>query len=393
MINKQKLTIGLTVFVDVFGLGIIIPVLPIFLHDMIQSPFWIEMFFTIYALCGFVAAPILGALSDRFGRRPILILSIAGTAIGWWIFSLGSSSIIFLVIGRIIDGITSGNISTAQSYLIDISKDAKERTANLGMIGAIFGIAFITGPAIGGLLSKISLMTPFFITSVLATINAISAYFFLPETNLNRDHSRKISFNPFKDMTSAFADTRIRLLLIVWGIYTLCFGLVQSVFSLYGHLAFDFSATTNGVLMAVSGLVIALNQGFLLKKVWLKYFPEKLLSIGSTIALGIAYLFMAVHSIFFLVIGLILSSFGQSLTRVLNNSAVSHLAPPHKVGQMMGVLQSIMFFTAILSPILGGIALEYSLILPWFISAGLMLVAFVLLRIEYIQLKKAHMEI
>jgi len=212
--KRGKITIGITVLVDVIGMGIVIPVLPVFLHTFTSSPFWIEMFFTIYALFGFFAAPVLGALSDKYGRRLILILSIFGTAIGWFIFALGSKSLICLVIGRIIDGITSGNISTAQSYMIDSSKDPKERAGNLGFIGALFGVGFIIGPAIGGILAKISLLTPFWVTAVIALINAISAYLFLPESPAEKDHARKISLNPFKDIWKAFhRDSKIKNLL------------------------------------------------------------------------------------------------------------------------------------------------------------------------------------
>ncbi|MFA6917810.1 MAG: MFS transporter [Candidatus Gracilibacteria bacterium] len=389
--SRGKIIIGLTVFVDVVGIGIVIPVLPVFLHGYIDSPFWIEMFFAIYAFCGFFAAPILGALSDKYGRRLILILSIFGTAVGWFIFALGSKSLICLVIGRIIDGITSGNISTAQSYMVDISKNKIERTKNLGFIGAIFGIGFIVGPAIGGVLSKFSLLLPFFFTAGLATLNAVSAYLFLPESHAQRDHERKISMNPFKDIFGAFGISSIRPLLISWFLYTICFGIVQAAFSLYGYLAFGFSPTMNGAIMAMIGVVIAINQGFLLKNLWLKYFSENRLAIMSTLWLMAAYGLMAIHSIYVLIIALILSAFGQSLTRVINNSSVSHLVPPKQVGTIMGVMQSIMFLSAILAPIIGGIALEYNLMLPWLISAGLMVIALVIIQTHYSKMKKIEL--
>jgi len=388
MQKKAKLIIVMTVFLDVVGIGIVIPGLPIYLENFTKSPFLIETFFAIYAICGFIAAPILGGLSDKYGRRPVLILSIIGTAIGWLIFSMGSKSMIFLVIGRIIDGITSGNISTAQTYLVDISKTPKERTANLGLIGAVFGVGFIIGPGIGGILSKISITLPFWTTAIMASLNALAAYMFLPETNQNKNANRKISINPFSDMKKVFANKSVRIVLVVWALYTLCFGIMQSIFSLYGHLAHDFSPSTNGLLLTLTGFVIALNQGFLLKKIWLKFFHEKTIEIFGVLALVISYALIALNSVYLLIFALIVSSFAQSLVRVVNNSNLSHLSPPENVGETMGVAQSIMFLSAIISPLIGGLALEHSLSLPWIISSILMLIAFVILKIEHLKWTK-----
>jgi len=380
MIKRAKLIIAMTVFIDVVGVGIVIPGLPIFLHGLISSPFLIETFFTIYAFFGFFAAPVLGGLSDKYGRRPVLILSILGTAIGWFIFAMGSKSLIFLIIGRIIDGITSGNISTAQTYLIDISETHKERTANLGILGAVFGIGFIIGPSLGGLLSKISLVTPFWVAAVLALINTILAYVFLPETNKNKNIHRKISINPFGDFGKVFANKSTQTFLIVWLLYMTCFGLIQSVFSLYGHLAHDFSATVNGIFLGGMGLIIALNQGLLLKHFWLKFFKEKKITLMWTLILVVSYILMAFQSVPLLIFAMILGSFGQSLLRVINNSTISHLSPKDKVGETMGVVQSITFFAMIISPLIGGAALELNLNLPWVIAVFLMGAAFILLQ-------------
>lgn len=380
MHKRAKIIIAMTVLMDVIGMGIVMPGMPIFLHGLISSPFLIETFFVIYAFFGFFAAPILGGLSDKYGRRPVLIISILGTAIGWFIFALGSKSLIFLVIGRVIDGITSGNISTAQTYLIDISETHKERTSNLGILGAVFGVGFIIGPSLGGLLSKISLVTPFWVAAILALINVILAYSFLPETNKNKNAQRKISPNPFVDFKKVFANKSIRIFLIVWFLYMTGFGLIQAVFSLYGHLAYNFSAAINGAFLGGTGLIIALNQGFLLKNFWLKFFQEKKITLWWTLILVVAYSLMALQYIPLLIFAMILSSFGQSLLRVINNSTISHLSPKDKVGETMGVVQSITFFALIISPLIGGVALEFNLNLPWMIAAVLMMAAFILLQ-------------
>jgi len=384
-VGKAKFIIAMTVFIDVLGIGIVAPGLPIYLKGLIESPFWIESFFTVYALCGFFAAPILGALSDRYGRRPVLLSSILGTSIGWFIFALGSGNIIFLVLGRVIDGFTSGNISTAHTYLVDIAKTPQERTTNLGIIGAVFGIGFIIGPGIGGVLSKVSVVLPFYITACLALVNVIAAYFFLPETNMSKDHSRKVNLNPFTDIKKIFANSSIRVFFVVWALYSLCFAIMQSVFSLYGSIAYGFSATTNGLFLTLSGVLIAINQGFLLKNLWLKKFSEKQLEVWGSLVLALSYLAIMFGNFYLLIAGLVFSSFAQALVRVVNNSTISRLSPQDKLGETMGVVQSIMFLSAIVAPLVGGVALEFSVKLPWFISGVLMICAFLILNIRYLR--------
>ncbi|PJA86559.1 MAG: tetracycline resistance MFS efflux pump, partial [Candidatus Moranbacteria bacterium CG_4_9_14_3_um_filter_42_9] len=152
-LQKEKIIIISTVFVDVLGIGIIIPVLPFYLERFESGAMMLTALFSVFSLCSFLSAPVLGALSDRIGRRPVLLLSIFSTAVGWFVFaSAGKIWVLFL--GRIIDGMAAGNFPIAQSYLSDISKNEKERTANFGVIGAIFGIAFIVGPVFGSLLSS-----------------------------------------------------------------------------------------------------------------------------------------------------------------------------------------------------------------------------------------------
>lgn len=160
VINKQKLIILFTVFVDVIGIGVIIPILPFYVESFGASPLMVGLLFGVYSFFSFFSGPLLGSFSDRRGRRPVLIISILSSAIGWLVFA-SAKSIFFLFLGRIIDGLAVGNFSTAQSYLSDIAKNDKERTTNLGLVGAIFGIGFIIGPMLGGFLGSISETLPF----------------------------------------------------------------------------------------------------------------------------------------------------------------------------------------------------------------------------------------
>src|SRR5499433_3698267 len=172
--------IFITVFIDLVGFGIVIPILPLYAERMHASPAVIGLLLAVYSAMQFIFAPILGKLSDSVGRRPVLLARIVGSAIGFLIMGL-AGSLWLLFLARIIDGITGGNISTAQAYIADITPPEK-RSSGMGLIGAAFGLGFIFGPAIGGLLSHISLGAPFIFASALAACNAVALFFLLPES-------------------------------------------------------------------------------------------------------------------------------------------------------------------------------------------------------------------
>lgn len=197
--QKIKILVLATFFLDVVGIGIALPLLPIYLHDITQSEFFAAAFFSLYSFFGFLASPILGALSDRYGRKPVLIGSLFGASLGWFLFAFGHS-ILWLLSGRIIAGLASGNISAAQSALSDISKTKEERAVNFGLIGATFGMAFIVGPSLGGLLSEISIVLPFYLTAVLSFINAIAVVLFFPETIKNETQTIPFLFIRFQGL-------------------------------------------------------------------------------------------------------------------------------------------------------------------------------------------------
>ena len=173
------------VFIDLIGFGIVIPVLPLYAERFGASPLVVGCLLAVYSLMQMVFAPILGRWSDRIGRRPVLLVSIIGSSIGFLLMGM-ARALPLLFMGRIIDGITGGNISTAQAYIADITP-AHERSKGMGLIGAAFGLGFIFGPAIGGVMSHFSLSAPLLFAAGLAAVNAVAVYLFLPES-LSREH-------------------------------------------------------------------------------------------------------------------------------------------------------------------------------------------------------------
>lgn len=369
--QREKLIIIFTVLVDILGFGIVIPILPFYVTSFGATPFTVTMLFSAFAFFAFLSSPFLGALSDKVGRRRVLLVSIASTAVGWVVFA-SATSVAFLFVGRIIDGAAAGNFTVAQSALVDISRNDKERAANLGLIGATFGIGFMLGPLLGGLLSTVSHSFPFWIAGALATVNTVLAFFFLPETHTKRDPEIPISINPLAPLARAARNMELRPFFISWILFGISFMASQSVFSLYAEAAFGFSAFATGLLFSGVGAFTALNQAVLLKSLWLKYFDEASLEFLMTIALGLALLLMAMKILILFYLALMLMASAQSVLRVVITSRVAGIAPPHMKGEILGIMTSLMAASMVLAPVIAGSLYEINIAFPFFLGAILM---------------------
>jgi DHA1 family tetracycline resistance protein-like MFS transporter len=367
-VKREKLIIIGAVLVDVIGFGIVIPILPFYVQEFSSSPTTVTMLFAAFSLCAFVSAPFLGALSDRIGRRPVLILSICSTAVGWLVFA-SATSVAFLFVGRIIDGAAAGNFTTAQSYLVDISKDDKERSANLGVIGAVFGVGFMLGPVLGGVLSKFGHATPFWFAGGLAALNATLAFFFLPETHHHRNE-KPLSINPLAPLIRAANDTRARPLYISWAMFALSFTTSQAVFALFVRKNFGFDSFTTGMTFTAVGLVVAVNQVVLLKRFWLHRFSEYQLEVIMISGLMVGALMVATKSLALFAISLLLAGTGQSVLRVVLTSQIAGTADQKTKGEKLGILSSLMAAMMFAGPILAGPMFEWNDTLPYFAGAA-----------------------
>ena len=374
--TRAKISILFTVAIDVLGFGIVIPILPYYVREFGASPSTVTILFASFSLCSFLSAPFLGALSDRWGRRPVLILSILSTAIGWFVFA-GATSIPILFLGRVIDGIAAGNFVIAQSYMVDISRTENERTANLGLVSAVFGTGFLLGPMLGGTLSKVSHAFPFWMAGLLASLNCAIALLMLPESHTSRRGLRPLGFNPLGPLRTAILDKRLRLVYGTWLLFALAFVTGQSVFALFAMDVFGFSAFQTGMAFAVVGMVVVLNQTLLLKRFWVKRFVDMQLVTIMLTVLGIALLCIASEIEWLFYVSLVGLGTGQAVLRVVITSQVAGASDPAEKGEKLGILSALMSFAMVVAPVLAGTLFEIDHAIPYVLAALLLFVAVV----------------
>src|SRR3954467_6098376 len=261
--NRSPLIVILTtVFIDLVGFGIVIPVLPFYAEGtrFNATPRMVGLLFASYSIMQLVFSPILGRLSDKYGRRPVLLLSIIGTGIGFLILGF-ATTLWMLFIGRVLDGITGGNISTAQAYIADVTTP-ENRAKGMGMIGAAFGLGFIFGPAIGGILSRWGIAVPFLFAAGLALANATLLYFTLPET-VTKDHPARASAatGRWGQLFEALKQSRLAFVLAIYFLFITAFSIMTSSFALFTMFRFGFDAHDTGWLFVYVGVIGAIIQG------------------------------------------------------------------------------------------------------------------------------------
>ncbi|NTW46483.1 MAG: TCR/Tet family MFS transporter [Candidatus Moranbacteria bacterium] len=376
---SKKTVVLFTVFVDVLGIGVVVPIMPFFVQSFDPSPFAVTGLFVAFAFFSFLSAPMLGALSDRYGRRPVFLVSIASTCLGWIVFAAGRQLWV-LYLGRIIDGLAAGNISTAQSALSDIAKDRKERMRNLGSIGAVFGVGFILGPMIGGLLGNIDHRLPFWFVAGLSFLNLLMAARWLPETRKGAvERTPTLSdFDPTLPIRNAFRDRDLRPVFLAWFLFGTAFAAQQAVFALYMGRLFGAGEAMVGVFTAFVGAMIVFNQGFLLKRFWFRRFDERALEPVLLVLLSAAFLIMGLPFPAAFAFGVFLLSLVQPVIRVTMNDRFSH--DEARRGELLGMSASVMSLSMIVGPIAAGWLFDVRPYLPFLFAAAVVAFTLALLR-------------
>ena len=377
MKNKQLFTIFIIVFIDLLGFGLILPLLPYYAETFGATPTVVGLLVASYAAAQLFGAPVLGRLSDRYGRRPILLVSIFGTVMGFLLLGV-AKTLIILFISRILDGLTGGNISVAQAYITDIT-DEKNRAKGLGMIGAAFGLGFIIGPAAGGALSVYGYAVPAFVAAGLATLNLIAVSFWLPEsltTAKRAEIAKRASRTSFSlsALWTALNRPRVGPLFNIRFFFGLAFAIFQTVFALYAQYRFNLSAVQTGFVLTYVGVLSVIVQGVAIGLLS-KKFEEKTLIFTSTILIAIGLLGWAIApTIPVLLIIMIPTALGGGILSTVLNSALTKAVYPEEVGGTLGLSASLESATRVIAPSIGGFLLgQISTSAPGFFATAIML--------------------
>ena len=346
--------IFLTLFIDMVGFGIVIPVLPLYAEGSRIGATNNELMWIvgIYSLLQLICAPLFGKVSDRIGRKPVLVVSIIGTAVGFVI--LGAANTVWmLLLGRMIDGASGGNISTAMACIADVTTK-ENRSRNMGLVGAAFGLGFMIGPAIGGILSKhFGLATPFYFAAGLALINALLVWLRLPETLTAASRERARQRATVGEVFHGGRAGMISAILASQLASVTGFSIMTALFALYCEKRFGYDTEHVGYLLAYVGLLGVIFQGGLLRRLLKRPIEKQLAIIGAAVlAVSMAALPFT-QSLGVLMLVCFGISLGNSFVTPTLNGLASRTTDAHCQGRLLGLMQSAGSLGRFLGPVIG----------------------------------------
>ncbi|GIW10274.1 MAG: tetracycline resistance MFS efflux pump [Dehalococcoidia bacterium] len=375
--RRSPLTIVyLTVFIDLLGLGIILPVLPFYAQSFGASGFAVGATLALYSAMQLVSSPLLGAFSDRVGRRPVLLASLAGSAISLALTGL-AGSLPVLLLARALSGLFGGSIGTAQAYVADVTPPA-ERARAMGLIGAMTGLGFIFGPALGASLSQFGLGTAAFVAAGLAAGNFLLAWFFLPESRPAGVAPRRPVF-AFLRVGEALAHPAVGRLFGAMFLAMFAFAGVQATFPLLGAQNFALTASSLGVVFVTVGLVSVLMQGLLVGRLTKRFGERTLALIGLGVFVVTLLTLPLVHSLTEALAVLALQSVGSALYNPALTSLISREAPPDEKGSLLGLGQAFGALSRATGPFVAGFLYDYGSALPFLVGALLVAIGIAVL--------------
>ncbi|WP_372721733.1 TCR/Tet family MFS transporter [Novipirellula sp.] len=356
--QKRKAAIAfilLTLFIDILGIGIVIPVLPELIQELIGAEesgasFYVGVIGAMYALMQFLFAPILGALSDRFGRRPILLVSLFGLGIDFLIQGF-APNIWWLFVGRLLAGVMGASITTANAYIADISTDAN-RARNFGLVGMMFGLGFTIGPALGGLLGSYNLRWPFFLAAALALVNWLYGYFVLPESLPKERRSEFLLShgNPFRTLNHLKVYPFVVGLTVVFLCKSLAQRGLENVWVLYTGYQFDWDAAANGKALGLVGITAIVVQGGLVRP-FIKRYGERNAVLFGTLISAVSFAGYGLANQAWMMPCLIIFGSLGGLAGPAIQSLISGTVSDSDQGKVQGALTSLVSLTNVIAPI------------------------------------------
>lgn len=370
-VRSPLFLMALTIFIDFTGFGLVIPLLPFWAEHLGANPVGVGLILTSYALAQFLFTPILGALSDRYGRKRVIFISLCVEVISFALTAL-STSLPMLLVARVIGGIGASNIGSAQAVVADVTPPDK-RAAGMGVIGAAIGMGFVVGPAIGGLLAPHGEGTPFWVALCMAMLNALLVLFFLPETRQKQEKERapreglELLFSGWSKVTRHKA---VISLVLVNLLYTLAFTGMETVFPLFTQRNFGWNARQNGYIFTYVGVIIVVMQGGLVRQL-VKYWGERNLMFGGLILLGIG-LVMLIWStnLSLLLIAVGILSLGDGAVTPTSSALLSLIVPQGEQGEILGFAQGIGGLGRTIGPLIAGALFSLGSGIPFLVGGG-----------------------
>jgi MFS family permease len=392
--RSPLLPIFLIVVVDVLGLTIILPLLPFYAERLGASPAAVGALVSTYAACQLVAGPLLGRLSDRTGRKPLLLVSQIGTFIGFLVLA-GANTLWLVFLSRAIDGITAGNLSLAQAYIADVT-EPQDRAKSFGYIGIAFGIGFLFGPALSGFLSQFGLHWPILAAAALSATSVLCTATLLPSTPPHRAHreepapaapgGERLTLLDWKSYAVYFKKPELAPFLWQFFCFTFAFATFTSGFALFAErqIRFDghlFGAREVGYTFAYSGLVGGILQGPFLGRLVRRFGEPRLVSF-AWIASTLGYVLLGfTTAVPMLVLAATVSAVGHALVRPTLTSLITQHVSRREQGVVLGLNQSLTSVSQIVAPLLGGFLIQHGQLLPWaLVAAGVAFAAWVIER-------------
>ena len=372
--NKTLLIVALISMVNALGYGIIIPILYTYSHQYGLTDFENGLLFALFSVCQFISTPIIGRLSDRFGRKPLLIISVAGTAGSFFLTAIAPSAI-WLFVARAIDGITAGNIPVLSAIISD-TMAPKDRAKGFGIIGASFGFGFIFGPAISALTVGYGTGIPFVISGTLALVAAIITAIKLPETNTHRNEVSQHKLFDLKKMILALTDVNIGTLLLITLIYSLSFSMFTYVFQPFSFKVLGLGPREIAMIFTLFGVTGLISQLVLVQRVIKKFSAKKTYPMAIGLV-ALAFVIMAAsNALPLFLVASILLSLSNGVVNPLTQSIIANETDAKSQGVIMGLQTSYMSIGQIFGPIIGGLLASYNIHLPFLGGGAVVLICF-----------------
>ncbi len=354
--NRALALVYATIFLDVLGLGVLIPVLPYYAQQFRTDAFTVGLLSAAFSIAQFTSSPFLGALSDRIGRRPVILFNILGSSLAYYLFAW-SNTLWLLMLARVLEGVTGGSISTAQAYIADVTPP-EDRMKRFGLIGAVFGLGFIIGPAFGGFLSTFGLAMPAYAAGTLCLLATTFGFFMLPESlPAERRETTPLQAgdaNPFAKVAQALARDAIRPILLAVFVVNVAFGGLQSNFAVFTLKRFGMGPQANAWIFVYIGCLSIFMQGVVVRRLPKTLNPVRTSMLGLT-AMSVGFLGISFSEVpWHLYPAIAILAFGNGIAAPMMTALISKRVGEREQGTVLGSSQAILSATRIVGPLFAG---------------------------------------